>query len=123
MHGDKLLPELERLSERTKDAGALLDVYEQLIARGSAAQKLALLRKRATVREERQKDASGALDELMRAFPYAPGDKQLLGEVRRLAEETRRWDDALAVEGYRFHTAPESEQLAIACEAAAIVEE
>ena len=123
VHGDKLLPELERLTTRTGDWGALLDVYEALIARGSAAQKLALLRKRATVREERQKDESGALDELMRAFPYAPGDKELLGEVRRLAEATRRWDDALAVEGYRFHTAPESEQLAIACEAAAIVEE
>ncbi|HXU71921.1 MAG TPA: tetratricopeptide repeat protein, partial [Polyangia bacterium] len=123
VHGERLLPELERLSERTHDAGALLDVYEQLIARGTAAQKLALLRKRAVARETRQKDASGALDELMRAFPYAPGDKELLGEVRRLAEATKRWDDALAVEGYRFHTADESEQLAIACEAAAIVEE
>ena len=81
------------------------------------------MRKRAVVREERQKDASGALDELVRAFPYAPGDQELLAEVRRLAEATRRWDDALAVEGYRFHWAPESEQLAIACEAAAIVEE
>ena len=67
--------------------------------------------------------AAGALDEMLRAFPYAPGDKELLAEVRRLAEATRRWDDALAVEGYRFHWAPEAEQLAIACEAAAIVEE
>ncbi|HEY2749633.1 MAG TPA: hypothetical protein VGL86_33665, partial [Polyangia bacterium] len=122
-HGERLLPELERLSVRANDAQALLDVYEQLIARGTTPQKLALLRKRATVREERQKDAAGALDELMRAFPYAPGDKSLLDEVRRLAEVTRRWDDALAVEGYRFHWAPAEEQLAIACEAAAIVEE
>ena len=122
-HGDKILPELERLSVRANDAQGLLDVYEQLIARGRTPQKLALLRKRAFVREERQKDASGALDELMRAFPYAPGDKEILGEVRRLAEATKRWDDALAVEGYRFHWAPDEEQLAIACEAAAIVEE
>ncbi|MCU1282761.1 MAG: Tetratricopeptide 2 repeat protein, partial [bacterium] len=122
-HGDKLLPELERLSLRGNDAQGLLDVYEQLIARGTATQKLELLRRRAKVREERQHDASGALDELMRAFPYAPADTALLGEVRRLAEQTRRWDDALAVEGYRFHWAPEDQQLAIACEAAAIVEE
>ncbi|HEX9101777.1 MAG TPA: hypothetical protein VF997_06215, partial [Polyangia bacterium] len=122
-HGDKLLGELERLSVRANDAPGLLDVYEQLIARGTTPQRLALLRKRAEVRELRQKDASGALDELMRAFPMAPGDKSLLDEIRRLAEATRRWDDALAVEGYRFHWAPESEQLAIACEAAAIVEE
>ncbi len=122
-HGERLLPELERLSVRANDAQGLLDVYEQLIARGSATQKLLLLRKRAEVREQRQKDASGALDELMHAFPYAPADTVLLGEVRRLAEQTRRWDDALAVEGYRFHWAPEEEQLAIACEAAAIVEE
>ncbi|HEX6838147.1 MAG TPA: tetratricopeptide repeat protein, partial [Polyangia bacterium] len=122
-HGDKLLPELERLSVRAADAQGLLDVYEQLIARATTPGKLALLGKRAEVRELRQKDASGALDELVRAFPMAPGDPALLAEVRRLAEATRRWDDALAVEGYRFHWAPESEQLAIACEAAAIVEE
>ncbi|MGZ3428495.1 MAG: hypothetical protein ACXVCV_17705, partial [Polyangia bacterium] len=122
-HGDKLLPELERLSVRGNDAQALLDVYEQLIARGSTAQKLDLLQRRAKVREERQHDASGGLDELMRAFPYAPADAALLGEVRRLAEQTRRWDDALAVEGYRFYCAPEEQQLQIACEAAAIVEE
>lgn len=121
--GERLVPELERLSLRAEDAQGLLDVYEQLLARAPTPHKLALLRKRAAVRETRQKDPSGALDELMRAFPYAPGDKELLGEVRRLAEATRRWDDALAVEGYRFHWAPEEEQLAIACEAAAMVEE
>ncbi|MCU1280279.1 MAG: Tetratricopeptide 2 repeat protein, partial [bacterium] len=122
-HGERLLPELERLSVRANDAAALLDVYAQLIARANTTQKLDLLRRRAQVREQRQKDASGALDELVRAFPYAPADNALLGEVRRLAEQTRRWDDALAVEGYRFHWAPEDQQLAIACEAAAIVEE
>jgi tetratricopeptide (TPR) repeat protein len=122
-HGDKLLPELERLSVRANDPAALLDVYEHLIARGSAAQRLDLLRRRAKVREERQHDASGALDEVVRAFPYAPADASLLAEVRRLAEQTKRWDDALAVEGYRFHQAPEEQRLAIACEAAAIVEE
>ena len=122
-HGTQLLPELERLSERAHDAPGLLEVYEQLLARGSTAQKLDLLRRRARVREERQRDPSGALDELVRAFPYAPEDKALLDEVRRLAEATNRWDDALAVEGYRFHRAPEGERLAIACEAAALVED
>jgi tetratricopeptide (TPR) repeat protein len=121
--GERLLPELERLSVRANDPQGLLDVYEQLIARAPTPRRLELLRKRAVVREERQKDASGALDELVRAFPYAPGDRSLLDEIRRLAEVTRRWEDALAVEGYRFHWAPDEEQLGIACEAAAIVEE
>jgi tetratricopeptide (TPR) repeat protein len=121
--GARLLPELERLSARANDPQGLLDVYEQLIARAPIAGKLDLLRRRAKVREERQKDPSGALDELLRAFPYAPEDKQLLAEVRRLAEITRRWNDELAVEGYRFHLATDAEKLAIACEAAALVEE
>jgi tetratricopeptide (TPR) repeat protein len=121
--GARLLPELERLSVRAADPQGLLDVYEQLIARAPATGKLDFLRRRARVREERQKDASGAFDELLRAFPYAPDDKELLGEVRRLAGATRRWDDELAVEGYRFHLAPEADKLAIACEAAALVEE
>ncbi|HEX4460005.1 MAG TPA: tetratricopeptide repeat protein, partial [Polyangia bacterium] len=121
--GEKLLPELERLSVRAADPDGLLDVYEQLLPRASTPNKLDLLRRRANVREQRQKNPSGALDELTRAFPYAPDDAPLLAEIRRLAEVTRRWDDALAVEGYRFHRAPASEKLAIACEAAAIVEE
>ena len=121
--GEKLLPELERLSVRAADPDGLLEVYEQLLPRASTANKLDLLRRRANVREQRQKNPSGALDELVRAFPYAPDDAPLLAEIRRLAEVTRRWDDALAVEGYRFHRAPESEKLAIACDAAAIVEE
>jgi golgin subfamily B member 1 len=121
--GARLLPELERLSVRANDAEGLLDVYEQLIARAPATGKLDLLRRRAKVREERMNDRGGALDELLRAFPYAPADKALLDDVRRLAEVTHRWDDALAVEGYRFHLAGDDDKLGIACEAARLVEE
>jgi len=122
--GEQLLPELERLSVRADDAAGLLDVYERLIdRRPTVEQKIELLRKRAQVREERQKDASGAMDETMRAFRLSPDDEVLLTEIRRLAQATSRWEDELIVEGFRFHRAEGDRKLAIALEAAALVEE
>jgi tetratricopeptide (TPR) repeat protein len=121
--GERLLPELERLSVRAGEPGGLLEVYESLLARRTTPEKVALLRKRARVREDRMADASGAMDEYMRAYRLAPDDDSLLVEIRRLAEGTRRWDDALNIEGFRFHRAGGDKKLKIAIEAAALVEE
>jgi tetratricopeptide (TPR) repeat protein len=120
--GERILPELERLSLRAADPNGLLEVYEQLIARSPTAEKVGLLRRRAELRESRLKDPGGAVDELLRAFPLAPDDAPLLAEIHRLAEVTRRWEDVLAVEGYRFHRAEGDKRLQIACDAAALVE-
>ncbi|HZS37808.1 MAG TPA: tetratricopeptide repeat protein [Polyangia bacterium] len=122
--GTRLLGELERLSVRAADPAGLLEVYETLIRRKpDGGERVELLQRRAQVREQRMKDASGALDEILRAFQIDPDDGALLGEIRRLAEATGRWEDALAIEGFRFHRAPAAEKLAIAMEAAALVEE
>jgi tetratricopeptide (TPR) repeat protein len=122
--GEQLLPEIERLSVRAEDPVGLAEVYERLIDRRPALeQKVELLRKKATVREERMGDASGAMDELMRAFRLSPDDEKLLIEIRRLADKTHRWEDELIIEGLRFHRAEGDRKLEIALEAAALVEE
>jgi tetratricopeptide (TPR) repeat protein len=120
--GGRIVPELERLSVKADDAQGLLDVYENLIAR-RPQETIALLRKRADVREKRMKNPSGALDELLRAFRSAPDDLVLLAEIRRLAGVTGRWEDELAVEGFRFHRAQGRDRLEIALDAARLVEE
>jgi tetratricopeptide (TPR) repeat protein len=122
--GETLEPEIERLSVRAADPQGLLEVYEKLIdRRPTPAQKIALLKKRGAVKETRLDDKSGAMDELTRAFRMDPDDEKLLIEIRRLADATSRWEDELAVEGFRFHRADGDRKLEIALEAAALVEE
>jgi tetratricopeptide (TPR) repeat protein len=123
-NGTRVLADVERLSVRAGDAVALLEVYGVLLARRrEPAAQAELLQRSAAVREQRLNDATGALDELIRAFPLVPEDATLLAEVRRLAEVTGRWDDALALEGARFHRADDAAKPAIAREVAALVEE
>jgi tetratricopeptide (TPR) repeat protein len=122
--GEKIQAELERLSLRADDARGLLEIYDLLLQRRpEPAAQVALLEKRAQVKELRQKDAPGALDETLRAYALIPDDEKTLPELLRLGEVTRRWEDVLAVEGFRFHRAPDSDKLRIACEAAQLVEE
>jgi tetratricopeptide (TPR) repeat protein len=122
--GTELLGELERLSVRAADPDGLLEVYERLLARREDdGERVELLSRRAEVLEKRLRDPNRALDELMRAFPLAPDDEQLLGEIRRLAEATSRWEDVLAVYGQRFHRARPDWRLPIALEAARVVED
>ena len=122
--GETVLPVIERLSVRADDPRSLNEVYDLLLSRrATPAGQVELLQKRARVREERLKDPSGALDELLRAYSLQPDDAQVLSELRRLAQVTARWEDFLAVEGFRFHRAAEGDKLPIACEAAALVEE
>src|SRR5262249_23314602 len=59
----------------------------------------------------------------MRSFRIDPADTKLLVEIRRLAGVTSRWEDVLQLEGFRFHRAEGDQKLAIALEAAALVEE
>ena len=101
-----LLPELERLSVRANDAGPARRLRAAYCARLDDA-KLALLRKRAEVREQRQKDPRARSTSCCARSRTRRATRSLLAEMRRLAEATRRWDDALAVEGYRFHPAPD----------------
>jgi tetratricopeptide (TPR) repeat protein len=124
--GDKVQAELERLSVRADDARGLLEVYDVLLSRRlDAPSQVELLFRHAHVREQRLKDGSGALDEMLRAYSIIPDDEKVLPEIHRLGEVTGRWEDVLCVEGFRFHRSPEGsgEKLKIACEAAALVEE
>ena len=123
--GRRILPELERLAGITADWAGLLDVYAR-VARGrpDLDDRVDLLRLRAGVREERMKDARGALDECLRSFALHPTNEATRNEILRLAEITSRWEDALKVQAQIFAQAPDqAAKLEVARHAAALVEE
>jgi tetratricopeptide (TPR) repeat protein len=123
--GRALLGEIERLADMCADPAALLDVYARVgRARRDPQEKIELLRLRAAVREGRQDDSSGAMDEHLLAFQLLPDDETTRAELVRLAERTSRWEDLLRTEAKRFGLASDAVgRLAIARRAAAIVEE
>lgn len=123
--GGALEHELERLARDTQDWQSLLDVYAQMAhGRREAAERVALLRRRAEVREHEMQDAAGAFDEFLRAFALQPSDEGVHQEILRLAEVTGRWEDALKVEGQLFVRAESREaRVEIAKRAAELVEE
>ena len=122
--GRELLPNLERLAERTKDWRGLLDVYARMArARTEAGERVELLRLRAEVRERRMDDPSGALDEMLRSFAIQPENPATQEEILRLARVTGRWEEAIRVQGHLFALAETlPEKLAIARNAAHLVE-
>src|SRR5262249_8990939 len=82
-------------------------------------QRLELVGGRARWREDRLKDPAGALDEQLRAFALAPDRPELRDEILRLAELSKRFEDALACEATLFARAPTPpERFAIALRAA-----
>src|SRR5439155_14814779 len=120
-----LLSELERLAAETGDWKGLLDVYARVAhGRPTADERVELLRKRASVREERLADPSGALDEQLRSFALRPEVAETHREILRLAERTSRWEDALSIQGQLFaRAATVDEKVEVARRAAALVEE
>ena len=103
---DGLLVEAERLPAARGDAAANRDLWRVALAifevalerRPEPARRVLLCEQRARIREERLADATGALEELLRAFALDPERASLRGEILRLAEKTGRWEDALAME-------------------------
>jgi tetratricopeptide (TPR) repeat protein len=122
--GRELLPNLERLAERTQDWPGLLDVYARVArARTETGERVELLRLRADVRERHLDDPPGALDEHLRSFALAPENQATQEEILRLARITSRWEDALKVQGQLFAMADDlSSKLAVARNAAYLVE-
>ncbi|HET6148528.1 MAG TPA: tetratricopeptide repeat protein [Polyangia bacterium] len=122
--GRELLPNLERLAERTKDWVGLLDVYARVArARPETAERVELLRLRAGVRERHLDDPSGAMDEYLRSFALAPENPTTQEEILRVARITSRWEDAFKVQGQLFAMAEDhTAKLAVARNAAYLVE-
>ena len=122
--GRELLPNLERLTERTKDWAGLLDVYARVArARPETSERVELLRLRAGVRERHMDDPTGAMDEYLRSFALQPENKTTQEEILRLARITSRWEDALKVQGQLFAMAEDhAAKLSVARNAAYLVE-
>jgi golgin subfamily B member 1 len=122
--GETLLPEVERLAAGAGDWEGLLEVYAQVSRnRPSADDRLALLQRRAGVRESKLGDPAGALKEHLAAFALAPEHEVSRQEILRLAEVTGRWEDALSVEAQRFSRATAvADKVEIAARAAGLTE-
>jgi tetratricopeptide (TPR) repeat protein len=122
--GRELLPNLERLAERTGDWVGLLEVYARVArARTELPERVELLRLRAAVREKHMGDPSGALDEALRSFALSPETVATQEEILRLSRVTGRWEEALKVQGQLFAFAEAlPERLTIARNAAYLVE-
>jgi tetratricopeptide (TPR) repeat protein len=122
--GTVLLPELERLGRSIADWQGLLDIYAQVArSRPEITERTALLRLRASVRENDMNDPAGAFDEYLRAFALDPGGESAHQEILRLAEITGRWEDTLNVEGQLFARAESAPQkVEISRRAAVLVE-
>jgi tetratricopeptide (TPR) repeat protein len=122
--GTSLLAELERLGRGIADWQGLLDVYAQVArSRPEIGERTAMLRLRASVRENDMQDPDGAFDEHLRVFALDPSSESSHQEILRLAEITGRWEDALNVEGQLFalsESAPA--KVEISRRAAALVE-
>jgi tetratricopeptide (TPR) repeat protein len=123
--GTTLLPELERLARLQGNFQGLIGVYNQLsLSRTSVEERIGLVRLCAKVREEDMHDASGAMDENLRAFSLDPDSQTNQQEILRLAELSGRWEDVLQMEGKLFTRATSVPiKIEIARRAAALVEE
>ena len=122
--GNELLPQIERLAERTGDWTGLLEVYARIArARPELGDRVQLLRLRSEVKERRLTDPSGALDELVRSFALSPNNAATQNEILRLAGVTGRWEDALKVQAQLFALAEDlPRKLTVARHAAVLME-
>lgn len=123
--GETLLPQLERLAELVGDHNGLLDAYARVAhGRTSTEERVDLLARRATIREQKLRDPSGALDEHLRAFALLPESETTQLHILRLAEITNRWEDAISMQAQLFARAFDvTEKVEVARVAASLVEE
>jgi len=120
--GDVLLPRIREFSTAADEASgegklgtlALLAVIESVYALAQTRDdKLALLRERAQLREERLDDGPSAMAEWLRILRLLPDDGEAAAAVERLASAHDAWDRLLLFTGWRLQKANErSEQVA-----------
>lgn len=97
----ELLGELERMAlegDTKPQWKLLLEAYEIAAGVATAAERVALLLKRAAVLDERMSDAKGAVAELLAAFAWAPEREEIRERLYELAARARAWPELISVE-------------------------
>jgi len=108
-----LVAEVERIALEGDDESLwqqLVDCLDVSLPTADRDGKVALHSRRAQVFEERLGDAKSAVEELLRAFSWAPERDETRQGLYALAERTRRWGDVVGVEQALFERAPTLER-------------
>ena len=93
-HKARLIEILRPMYERADDWKKLVALNEERLAiTDGASDKVNILRETARFYETRGGDAGRAFDSVRAAFVLDPEDGDTRGELDRLAEATKRWDD------------------------------
>jgi len=93
-HKARVVDLLRPIYERTDDWRHLVGVNEERLRLASdPTDKVAILRETAGLWEQRGQDRDKAFDAMCAAFVLDPEDGESRGELDRLAEATKRWDD------------------------------
>lgn len=93
-HKARVIELLTPIYERHDEWAKLVDLAGHKLAIASAASdKVAVLRERAKLLEERGHDLGGAFDSLREAFVLDPDDGETREQLDRVASVTERWDD------------------------------
>ncbi len=96
-HKARVVDILRPIYERTDDWRHLVAVNEQrLQLAAEVGERVAILRENAGLWEKRGGDRRRAFDAIRQAWILDPEDGDARGELDRLAEITRRWDDLAA---------------------------
>ncbi len=93
-HKARVVELLRPIYEQADDWRHLIIVNDERLGLAEGAQdKVAILRETASLWETRGKSPGKAFDAVMRAFVLDPDDGDTRGELDRLAEITKRWDN------------------------------
>jgi tetratricopeptide (TPR) repeat protein len=96
-HKARVVDILRPIYERADDWRHLVAVNEQrLQLANEVGERVAILRENASLWEKRGGDRRRAFDAIRQAWTLDPEDGDARGELDRLAEITRRWDDLAA---------------------------
>src|SRR5690606_22403659 len=123
--GDVVLPRLRELAARVdrqaQDDGAhdgvrvgalveLRALSERILAATSTAAKIELLGERATIREQRLEDGSGALAEWLRVLTLDPDHRGARDEAERIADRYDLWQQYMVVPAWELEHAGDTQR-------------
>ncbi len=98
---DSLLAEAERVAGECDKPAAwerLLECFELQLAIATGEKRIQLFLRRAKLRERHLKDKDGALEDLMRAFSWAPQRGDVRSALYEFGEGKKYWNEILSTE-------------------------
>jgi tetratricopeptide (TPR) repeat protein len=98
---DKLLAEAERVASECDKPAAwerLLECFELQLASATGEKRIQLYLRRAQLREQHLKDKDGALEDLLRAFSWAPQRGDVRSALYDFGEGKKYWNEILSTE-------------------------